>query len=100
LGYTPEPDKNLTRSWPDAQRGNRGSAGAAAEEQRSLEAIMAALIIVIAFATVFGILFGGFIAICRSIRRVDKYGSLQQAPAPLRHLTGAYSSRWDSRRYA
>jgi hypothetical protein len=61
---------------------------------------MAALIIiVIATAAVFGVLFGGFIAICGCIRRVDKYGSLQKAPTPLRHLTGAYASRWDGARY-
>jgi hypothetical protein len=64
-----------------------------------LEAIMAALIIVVATAVAFGVLFGGFIAICGSIRRVDKYGSLTKAPTPLRHLTGAYASRWDASRY-
>jgi hypothetical protein len=58
---------------------------------------MAALIIVIAIAAVFGILLGGFVAICRGIRRLDKHGSLQQAPASLRHLTGAYAARWDRR---
>jgi hypothetical protein len=61
-----------------------------------LEAIMAALIIVTAIT---GILLGGFVAICLGIRRLDKHGSLQQAPASLRHLTGAHASRWDSERH-
>lgn len=61
---------------------------------------MAALIIiVVATAAAFGVLFGGFIAICGGIRRVDKHGSLQEAPTPLRHLTGAYASRWGGARW-
>ncbi|MCW2934055.1 MAG: hypothetical protein JWM19_5017 [Actinomycetia bacterium] len=60
---------------------------------------MAALIIVVATTVAFGILFGGFIAVCGSIRRVDKHGSLQKAPTPLRHLTGAYAARWDASPY-
>jgi hypothetical protein len=60
---------------------------------------MAALVIVIATAAVFAILFGGFIVICGGIRHVDKHGTLQKAPTLLSHLTGAHAARFDTPHY-
>jgi hypothetical protein len=55
---------------------------------------MAALIVIAAIAIVSVILFGGFMAICQSIRRTDKWGNLRQE-TPYRHHMLAHASRWD-----
>jgi hypothetical protein len=58
---------------------------------------MATLIVIAAIVAVSGILFGGFVAICRSIRRTDKWGNLRpETTMPNRHHMLAYASRWDS----
>jgi hypothetical protein len=54
---------------------------------------MAALIVIAAIIVVSVILFGGFVAMCRSIRRTDKWGKLRPE-TPYRHHMLAYSSRW------
>lgn len=57
---------------------------------------MAALIVIVAIVAVSGILFGGFVAVCRSIRRADKWGNLHpETSMPNRHNMLAYASRWD-----
>ena len=54
---------------------------------------MAALIALIAIS---GVLFGGFVAVCRNIRRTDKRGTLRpEALTPHRHHMLAFASRWD-----
>jgi hypothetical protein len=61
-----------------------------------MEATMAVLIALIALIAISGILFGGFIAICRGIRRTDKWGNLRpETLSPQRHNMLAYASRWD-----
>jgi hypothetical protein len=54
------------------------------------------VLIAIAIAAVAGLLLGGFVALCRRIRRTDKWGTLRpEAPAPQRHHLLAYAARWD-----
>jgi len=55
---------------------------------------MAALIAIAAVIAVSGILFGGFVAICWSIRRTDKWGGLRSEPAPYKPHRLAYAARW------
>jgi hypothetical protein len=55
---------------------------------------MAALITLI---IIVGILSGGFLAVCRAIRRTDKWGNLRpETSMPYRHHLLAYASRWDN----
>jgi hypothetical protein len=57
---------------------------------------MAALMVFGAIIAVSGILFGGFVALCRSIRRTDKHGTLRpETLTPQRHHLLAHASRWD-----
>jgi hypothetical protein len=57
---------------------------------------MAALMVLVAIIALSVILFGGFIALCRGIRRTDKWGTLRpEAPDLQRHHPFAYASRWD-----
>jgi hypothetical protein len=57
---------------------------------------MTALVVIAVIITITSILFGGFVAICRSIRRRDKWGNLRpETLAPQRHHMLAYASRWD-----
>jgi hypothetical protein len=56
---------------------------------------MAALIAFIIIIVISGILAGGFLAVCGSIRRTDKRGLRPEAPRPYRHLMLAHASRWD-----
>jgi hypothetical protein len=57
---------------------------------------MAVLIVIAAIIAVSGILFGGFVAVCGSIRRTDKWGNLRpETPMPQRRHMLAYASRWD-----
>jgi hypothetical protein len=57
---------------------------------------MATFIVIAAIVALAGILFGGFVAICRGIRRADKWGNLRpETLAPQRHNLLAYASRWD-----
>jgi hypothetical protein len=59
---------------------------------------MAALIVIAAIIAVSGILLGGFVAVCRSIRRTDKWGNLHPESAlPHRHHMLAYAARWDDK---
>jgi hypothetical protein len=55
---------------------------------------MAAFVVLIAMTVVFGVAFGGFLAACRSIRRVDRRGTLRP-PALQRRVILAYAARWD-----
>ena len=62
---------------------------------------MAALVVLFAITAISSILFGGFMAVCRNIRRTDKWGTLRpQALAPQRHHMLAFASRWDDDRPA
>jgi hypothetical protein len=55
---------------------------------------MAALIALIAIS---GVLFGGFVAVCRNIRRTDKWGTLRPGTlTPHRHHMLTFASRWDN----
>jgi hypothetical protein len=57
---------------------------------------MTTLVALAAITVVTGILLGGFIAACRSIRRTDKWGTLRpEALSPQRHHMLAYAARWD-----
>jgi hypothetical protein len=57
---------------------------------------MAALIVIAAIVAISGTLFGAFVAICRSIRRTDKWGNLRpETSMPHRRNLLAYASRWD-----
>jgi hypothetical protein len=57
---------------------------------------MAALIVLAAIITISGILFGGFMAVCGRIRRLDKWGTLRPETLTLRHHHMlAFASRWD-----
>jgi hypothetical protein len=57
---------------------------------------MAALVVLFIVVAISGILFGGFLAVCRSIRRIDKWGNLRpETSMPHRHHMLAYASRWD-----
>jgi hypothetical protein len=61
-----------------------------------MEATMAAIIVIAAIIAVSAILFGGFVAICRSIRRTDRWGNLRpETTMPSRRHMLAYASRWD-----
>jgi hypothetical protein len=61
-----------------------------------MEAAMAALIVIVAIIAISGILFGGFVAICRGIRRTDKWGNLRpETLTSQRHHMLSYASRWD-----
>jgi hypothetical protein len=57
---------------------------------------VAAFIVLVSIVALSGILFGGFVAACRSIRRTDKWGTLRpETLTPHRHHMLAYASRWD-----
>jgi hypothetical protein len=57
---------------------------------------MAALIAFIIIVAISGILSGGFLAVCGTIRRTDKRGHLRpETSMPHRHHMLAYASRWD-----
>jgi hypothetical protein len=57
---------------------------------------MAALATFFIIAVISGILFGGFLAVCRSIRRTDKRGSLRpETTMPHRRHVLTYAARWD-----
>lgn len=57
---------------------------------------MAALMVLVAIIAISGVLFGVFFALCRAIRRTDKWGTLRpQTLTPHRHHMLAYASRWD-----
>jgi hypothetical protein len=60
--------------------------------------VEAALIVLFAIAAISAILFVGFLAACRRIRRTDRWGTLR--PESLtrhrRHML-AYASRWDEK---
>ncbi len=57
---------------------------------------MAALIAFIIIVALSGILSGGFLAVCGSIRRTDKRGQLRpETSMPHRHHMLAYAARWD-----
>jgi hypothetical protein len=61
-----------------------------------MEATMAALIVLFAITATSGILFGGFVVVCGSIRRTDKWGTLRpETTLPHRHHMFAFASRWD-----
>jgi hypothetical protein len=61
-----------------------------------MEAAMAVLIVLFAITAISGILFVGFVAACRSIRRTDKWGTLRpETLTPQRHHLLAYAARWD-----
>lgn len=58
---------------------------------------MAALIALVALVAISGLVLGGFIALCRGIRRVDKYGIRRpEALAPHRDPLFAYTARWNN----
>jgi hypothetical protein len=58
-----------------------------------MAALIAFIIIIVAIS---GILSGGFLAVCGSIRRTDKRGHLRpETSMPHRHHMLAYASRWD-----
>jgi len=64
---------------------------------------MAALILIViaAIVVIAGTLFGGFVAICRSIHRTDRWGNLHPETS-MPHGTNLLvsSSRWDRPAYA
>jgi hypothetical protein len=65
------------------------------------EAVLIVLLAIAAIVVISGILFAGFLAVCRRIRRTDRWGTLRpHADTPHRRHMLAYASRWDDTPYA